>query len=423
MQTIGFIRQRRWTTVIGTGLFVSMMAVGYYYNVTFVQLGLLDLGTTHLGLSSDTVVRLMALFAVITCAVSLVVGFTMTRQGWSADMRTKLRVAAAVAAVQVALTFASSSIGGEASFTAWLVAAAFTMGVGIPATFGLAVDLVPVRDRGAVAGLITGVAYFLAPVASYPWTFEHLRAQVLPVMAAGAAGAVVLAVVPNRFVDGLARQSADPGFGIGRYTAQRRHGGVLTLVTLAALMFGVFFIDSLGFLRLSEETLYMQGAWLSGDVSVRVFIGVVHVVGAWVAAVFYSVFDYRVLFAWAFGLFGLVHLLYTFPLRLGEPAPVLAEPMVYALAVSVYTVLNFALWADLSTPRTIARNSAIGVGLSGWTATFVSTALALAWRQAEMDLDTHLRIVDSIAVVLFLLVIAALYFKPALGGRARREAS
>jgi hypothetical protein len=118
-----------------------------------------------------------------------------------------------------------------------------------------------------------------------------------------------------------------------------------------------------------------------------------------------------------------VHLLYTFPLRLGEPAPVLAEPMVYALAVSVYTVLNFALWADLSTPRTIARNSAVGVGLSGWTATFVSTALALAWRQAEMDLDAHLRIVDSIAVVLFLLVIAALYFKPALGDRARREAS
>jgi hypothetical protein len=40
-----------------------------------------------------------------------------------------------------------------------------------------------------------------------------------------------------------------------------------------------------------------------------------------------------------------------------------------------------------------------------------------------MDLDAHLRIVDSIAVVLFLLVIAALYFKPALGGRAGREAS
>jgi MFS family permease len=422
VETLSYLRQRRWAPVVGVGLFVSMMTVGYYYNVTFVQLGLLDLGTTHLLLPAEDVVRLMAVFAVVTCVASLTAGLAMTRLGWCTGLRAKLSIAAGVVIVQFGLTYSSAWIADGTSFTAWLLAAAVTIGVGIPATFGLAVDLVPVRDRGAVAGLITGFAYLAAPVASYPWTFEHLRAQMLPIMGAGAVAMVALLVIPNGLVEALGRQSSTPGFGIGRYSPVRRHGGAGVLAALAALMFGVFFIDSLGFLRLSEESAYMQGAWLSADLWVRVSIGLVHALGAWVAAVFYTVFDYRVLFAWAFGLFGLVHLLYTFPLRFGDSAPVLAAPMMYALAVSVYTVLNFALWADLSTPRTIARNSAIGVGLSGWTATFVSTSLALAWRQSGMDLDHHLRIVDSVAIVLFLIVIAALFFWPSSRRAAGPEA-
>lgn len=118
------------------------------------------------------------------------------------------------------------------------------------------------------------------------------------------------------------------------------------------------------------------------------------------------------MFLWAFGLFALVHLMYTFPLRLGSPASVLAEPLVYALAVSIYTVLNFALWADLSTPATVARNAALGVGFSGWTATFASTSLALAWRTQGMPLMAHLRLVDATAVLLFLALLMAVYIGP-----------
>jgi hypothetical protein len=33
-----------WTSVLGCLLFVGMMATGYFYNITFVQLGLVDLG-------------------------------------------------------------------------------------------------------------------------------------------------------------------------------------------------------------------------------------------------------------------------------------------------------------------------------------------------------------------------------------------
>ena len=65
-------------------------------------------------------------------------------------------------------------------------------------------------------------------------------------------------------------------------------------------------------------------------------------------------------------------------------------PILYAVGVSLYTVVTFALWADLSTSADITWNVAVGVALSAWSATFLSTALALGWRTAGLDLDAHL---------------------------------
>ena len=89
-------------------------------------------------------------------------------------------------------------------------------------------------------------------------------------------------------------------------------------------------------------------------------------------------------------------------------------PMLYATSVSMYTVVNFALWADLSTPRTIARNAALGVALSGWTATFISTALAIGWRLGGVPLGEHLNYVASLAIV-FLLITAGVVVVQAWG--------
>lgn len=401
-----------WIALAGVGLFVSTMATGYYYNITFVQLGLLDLGTNHIGLTEPHVTWLLAIFALVTFMASGLTALLMGRFGWTRRMRVKLRLAAMVALFQTALTLVSAGLHDGAGLMAWLLAAGVIIGVGIPASFSLAVDLVPVRHRGGVAALITALAYFAAPLGAYPWTFEHTRTQLLPILAVGALVVGGLAFIPNRWVDRWAVQHRDPAYGVGRYTRQRRAGSSALPIMLAALMFGVFFIDSLGFLRLSGESVYMQGAWLSDQVANRLFISLVHVAGAWIAGVLYSAFDFRTLFLWAFGLFALVHLMYTFPLRFGSPTSVLAEPMVYALAVSIYTVLNFALWADLSTPATVARNAALGVGFSGWTATFASTSLALAWRSQGMPLVTHLRLVDATAVVLFLALLLAVYISP-----------
>jgi hypothetical protein len=84
---------------------------------------------------------------------------------------------------------------------------------------------------------------------------------------------------------------------------------------------------------------------------------------------------------------------------IGGPSQVLVMPILYAVGVSLYTVVTFALWADLSTSADITWNVAVGVALSAWSATFLSTALALGWRTAGLDLDAHLSAVAAVGLL------------------------
>ncbi len=421
-----YLWARRWATLFGYGLFVGMLATGYLYNLTFVQLGLPDLGTRVVGLSEARVAGAMAALALLTCLVALGCGWTMQRRGWSADLLVKLRLALAVVIAQTALTALALGVRSEGAFWAWIAAASLALGGGVPVTFSLTVDFIPVRDRGYAAALITAGAYFAAAVYPAGWQVETLARQLLPLMVAGVVALAVLALRPPPFVARLARQHEQPAFGIGRFVraappaarpARFGQPGRSTtprhLVGLVLVMFGVYFIDSLGFLRLVATPVYMTTAWQSPDLGPRLLIGGVHVVTALSAGVLYAALDEKSLFLWILGVFALNHLMYIFDTRLASgDAAVLAMPMLYATAVSLYTVLNFALWADLSTPRTVSFNTALGVALSGWTATFLSTALAITWRLAGMPLAQHFSLVAALALLLFLALLLVYAFQP-----------
>lgn len=419
------IRARNWTTLFGYALFTGMLSVGYYYNVTFVQLGLVDLGQRLIGLSRSQVAINMAYLALITSAVALAVGLLMMKRGWSRQFTTKLRLAFGVIAAQTILTIIAPHIRSEAGFLAWIVAASFALGVGVPVTFGMTVDLIPRRDRGYVAAAITAVTYFAAPILSAPWEIENFSRQMLVIMIPGVPVLGLLAFRRFAFIERLAQQHTQPEFWFGRYVRRDEPGSTRIswrLAGLILLMFGVFFVDSLGFLRMTETPFLMETAWTSPELAPRLAIAGFHVLAAFIGGVLYSALPGRSLFFWIFGIFGLVHLLYTFPFRIGpaESPPPLMTPLLYAMAVSLYTVVNFAIWADVSTPVTISRNAALGVALSGWSATFISTALAIQWEAAGVPLEQHLRIVDALAILFFLgmLVVA---FLP--GGGSQREVS
>ena len=157
-----YVRDGAWPTVAGYGLFIALLTAGYYYNITFVQLGLLDLGTRHVGMARTEVSTWMAVLAVVTFGVAVLVGYTMDRRNWSRDLLVKLRLLFGVVVVQLLLTAVAPFIRSVPAFGGWILLASASMGVGFPVTFALTIDFVPVRDRGYVAAAATGLTYFLA---------------------------------------------------------------------------------------------------------------------------------------------------------------------------------------------------------------------------------------------------------------------
>jgi len=181
-------------------------------------------------------------------------------------------------------------------------------------------------------------------------------------------------------------------------------------------MFGVFFIDSLGFLRIIDTPSLLLSSWQSPDLSTRLFIAVAHVVGAVMAGVIYANYSLSRIFLWTFALFALTYVMYTSDLRFAEVFPTIASegasplnPALYAIAVSFYTTLNFALWPDLSTPETIGTHAAVGIGVAGWLATFSSTALALYFQAADLTLLSHLNVVQALSLLLLFGLAVGLY--------------
>ena len=409
-------RQTTFATVFGQLFFSGMMAAGYFYNVTFIQLGLTDLGRRIIGLSAQRVAEGMGLLALLALMVALIFGYGLQKSGRATSFFLKLRTLLGVVLVQTSLTAAASIVYTQSAFLIWIVAAALTLGIGMPVTFSLTVDLVPRKNRGIIAGLVTAAAYFASNAFSgATWHIENFQRLALIVMVPGTFGLGLFLLLRPPLLKILGEQHLQPAFAIGRFVTINPTTGETrirrSLPGLLVLMFGVFFIDSLGFLRLLETPVYMQNAWQSIDPNIHLFIAITHVVAALVGGILYRYLSERHLLLWIFGIFALTQLEYTFHARVGPSnyAP-LAMPMLYAIAVSLYTVVNFAIWADISTPKTIHLNTAIGVALSGWSATFLSTALGMLFGALSMPLEQHLRIVNSLAMLFFLGFLLQLYF-------------
>lgn len=413
MKLFQYLQAHKWTTAFGYAFFIGMMAIGYYYNLTFIQLGLYDLGTQRLGMERTQVAGNMAYLALITCIIAIGVGYWMMHSGHGQSFISKLRLSFGVVCMQSLLTYVSAMIMTEGQFLVWIIAASIALGIAVPATFSMTVDLIPSSDRGYVAAAITATAYFAAEVFSTEWTFELFRGRLLGLMALGTLTLGILSFARLPVIEALSQQHLLPEFAQGRFVRRKQQKDKLDrrLVGLIILMFGIYFVDSLGFLRLLETPVYMNTAWQSKALNIRLFIAWVHVIAALIAGVLYTSLDIRELFFWIFGIFGLTHLNYTFHIRIvsSDSAP-LAMPMLYATAVSLYTVVSFAIWADFSTPKTISLNTALGVALSGWTATFLSTAFAIQWEASGMMLERHLNIVDSLAILFFLALILFSFF-------------
>lgn len=398
----------RENTTIGFVVYVAILTAAYYYSLTFVQLGLTEIGAERLGLSMELVAAAMGVLAVATLTTALVSGRLMDRFGWGTDLRLKFRVLLAVLLGQLVVTYGVAGVSSFPQFLAGVLACAVLLGTAIPFAFSLMLDLVAPGMRGYAAGAVAGCAFFLAALFPFEWTASNFAP----------AAAVVLA--PVVVLLGFLSLSPTTAGRPGRQQRDRQAttGGLpgWTQITAApvvvglVLLFGAFFIDSLGFVRIIETPAYVDTSWQSTDLATRVSIGLTHVAGGLVAGVLYTKLRYLWLFAATFALFAAAQFLYVYDITVGGPSGLgLAMPLVYVLAVSCYTTVTFALWPDLATPETVGTYTAVGIGVGGWLATFTSTALALASDQLQLDIGTHLLVVGLLSVVFLSLTVSLWY--------------
>jgi MFS family permease len=404
-----------WNTAAGFGVYVLVLTAAYYYNLTFVQLGLTEFGLEQLGLSMESVAVAMGLLAVATLAVTLVSGRLMDRYGLGRNLPLKYRVLFGALLLQSVLTFALDLVASFAGFLVWILLCAVLLGGAIPFAFSLLLDLVPAGMRGYAAGAVAACAFALAALVPFEWAVGNFAPAAVAVLAPAVALLGVLSVSPGLL-------------GAGPTGQRRGHSGRSGLLRVpvvvgVVLLFGAFFVDSLGFVRIIETPAYVDSAWQSSDYPTRLLLAVTHVAGGVGAGVIYARFRHLWLFLATFVLFATAQFLYAYDIALGGP-PILETglPLVYVLAVSSYTTVTFALWPDLATPETVGTYTAVGVGVGGWLATFTSTALALGSDRGQLGLDVHLTVVGSISV-LFLLLTVSLWYLTAPARTSAREPS
>ncbi len=397
---------------MGYLFYVAVMSAGYYYNLTFVQLGLIDLGERLVGMSGQRVSLAMAGFALGAFVAAVFSGRLMDARGWSAAIDVKLKMLVGVVGVQTLLTVIAPLVATPAQFAWWVGICSVTIGAGIPVTFSFMSDFIAVPHRGTVAAVVAGLAFFAAALYPLEWRLEDFARVMTMAMVPAWLVLVWVAFGRSSIIDALAhqRQHLGPGrFCRNEPTANRG----FEFWSIVLVMFFVFFIDSLGFLRIIDEPAYISTSWQSMEVPTRLFIALSHVIGAGMAGVLYTAFGRRWLLTWVFGLFAFAHLLYTFHIRTAPAGfdPPLVLPLFYVLAVSFYTTLNFALWPDLSTSRNVGTNAALGVGIAGWLASFLSTSLALYSKASGISLLQHLTYVNALALLLAVGYPVALYVR------------
>ncbi len=377
------------------GVAVYLITVGatYYYTVMFVQLGIPAIGREQAGLSSPALVGGLVLLAVLTLLVALVTGVMMDRRDWSTQSLLKVRVIAVILLIQLLVTAVTPTVTTGAQFLLWISICATVVGVGIPFVFSLLFDFVVPRYRGPAAGLAAGGAFALAALVPFEWTATAFRPAAIGVLTPVVGLVGLLAIAP------AALRQIIPTGPQRTFQAQPSNRAPVFVLTVL-LLFGAFFIDSLGFVRLLELPMYVETAWQSPAVDQRLLIAGTHLGSGLIGGLLFTRTGIRWLFPGVFGVFAVTQLLYAAGLVVALPAAIgTVLPLGYVTAVTWYTTAAFAVWAVVVTPETVGTRIAIGIGVGGWLATFLSTALALLAAQLQLAATLHLVIVGILSLM------------------------
>ena len=405
-------------TVAGFGVYVAVLTAAYYYNVTFVQLGLTSIGEDRLGLSVELVAAAMGLLAAATLTVTLVSGRLMDQFGLGTELLVKFRVLFGLLVLLLGVTALAPLVSTFPGFLALILGCSALLGTAIPFAFSLMLDLVSPGLRGYAAGTVAGGAFFLAALFPFEWAAGEFVPAAVVVLAPVVVLLGVLSLSPGAVAVAFDRDSGASPLSLGGVAGTVDLFRAPVTVGLV-LLFGSFFVDSLGFVRIIETPAYVDSSWQSSERATRLAIAVTHVVGGLAAGVVYARRRYLLLFAASFTLFASAQLLYAYDIAVGGPAVLeTVMPLVYVLAVACYTTVTFAIWPDLAEPGSVGTYTAVGIGIGGWLATFASTALALVSDQLSLGIGLHLLVVGLLSLLFVALTGSLWYLTADTGGQA-----
>jgi MFS family permease len=303
-----------------------------------------------------------------------------------------------IGGVQLIQTIWAQYVNSQGLLILWVIITSLVLGFGIPITFPLFFELIPREDRGVAAGLIAGIAYFIGNLSPFEWTLAGLTLESLSFMGPGILALVIfkLTGLLKKIIPKEKEESVIKGRFVGH-----------SYIVVTVLMFAIFFIDSLGFLRILEEVTLYDQTW-HGTYGDRVILGTVHLITGILAGWLYKKTDYWVIGIVTLTLFIVCDIAMSLYTPFISHGTVLFVACLYCTTVSVYTVNNFAVWADLSTRENAGKHAAVGVAIGGWLASFLSTSMAYYLMNA-VSFSVHVAIPGIIAGIM--LGVTSLFLK------------
>ncbi|MBD3352856.1 MAG: hypothetical protein GF364_15330 [Candidatus Lokiarchaeota archaeon] len=379
-------------------LFVTCMLVANYLSgVKLVQLGIPHLGGVVCSVPEAKLNLLMALMAVNACVVGIISGFLLNKV--SLQIKSRLFILLGSFGIQGAITFFANFLSEPFHFTIWIIVFSLVLGFLLCQPFVFVFLLIPSKNRGILAGLITGLAYLVGNMSMVEWTFKGLSLETIIVTIP--LGILILIALFN--LDKLKLLDFNEEKEKTHYSDKRN---IYSFGIIVVLMFGVYFVDSFGFLRLKGEPFFLL-MW-GGKFGVKIWLGIVHLISALIMGWIYQKrgkYGPMIVFISAFIGFIVGDLLFaSYP----SGSLLLVSSYIYCSAVSFYTINGFILWADLSDKTNISGRAGIGIGIGGWLSSFLSTALTEEIMNI-IEFKYHLIITALLAG--FFLVISLFYYK------------
>ncbi|MBD3351109.1 MAG: hypothetical protein GF364_06450 [Candidatus Lokiarchaeota archaeon] len=385
-------------------LFVcSALIGGYIVAFKFIQLGIPDLGERVLNIPKKAVHLNIALMAIITCLSAVVSGVFFDKHKYTFKRKIQFLIGGGI--IQGGILVGIFIMSEPIHFTLWIIAFSAVLGFLFPLTYSLMYFLIPAKHRGYVAGIITGVAYLIGALSPFDWTIEDLSIEAMIVMSPSILLMGLMLLKKDIFSLYEINDENREDY-VGRFTKDKET--YHSFIYIVILMFGVYFVDSFGFLRVINEDMIIDVTW-HGDIYIKLLIGFTHLFSALIMGVIYQKYNEKIVFLCA--LIGFVIGDFLFSLY---PTGILLyiTASIYCATVSFYTINSFMAWSDISTENNISKHAGIGVGIGGWLSSFLSTTITTFLFETltgTSGFARHLQISGVIAVLF--LVFSILYLK------------